>query len=106
MCFVPTMAAVSTESVSVPLVTQEQVVSLKYVSLTSLICEMVHIITLYSYCCLYCMFSNVSLITTYCVYVVVIPHRRIHLRVLVSIEVFNKERQEGLITLQQSSFVR
>ena len=34
-----------------------------------------------------------------------VPRRRIHLRGLVSMEGFNKEQQEGLITLQQSSFV-
>ena len=43
-----------------------------------------------------------------CIHVVVIPRRHIHLRGLVglSIEVYNEEQQEGLITLQQSSFVR
>ena len=40
------------------------------------------------------------------VHVVVIPHRHIHLRGLVSMEGFNKVQQECLITLQQSSFVQ
>ena len=41
-------------------------------------------------------------------HVVVIPRRHVHLCGLVglSIEIFNKEQQEGLIALQQSSFVR